>query len=1060
MIFDRFGKTKKVKSSKIPSVSDVSHGEVTMPHHMAAKLSEHEILMLLEKMLDDMNLVEEKKGPIRSKDIDTKRGMVIQWLNKTSIVKGEQAKTPQQFILDLQTLLRKEEAIRGEASRELLAMLSSLKVSLTSNPLSWVQNFGREGLDILLRILNNCYDHGKNSDVENKMKHEIIRCLKAFMNNTYGITDMFERENGIVTLCRAIDPSNKAMMTDTVKLVAAVCLLGNGHERVLEALTVCHEKWLQQQLCLFTDEQKKNAVLPVGSSRFDAIIEGLRSGEKYTQLRVACLQLVNALICTPDEVDFRMHLRNEIMRAGLIHNFTDLKKSQNEELKIQLAVFEDHRDIDFDELVGRYCDVKQEFEDPADIFEFIRCSISGTPSEPFFLSILQHLLSIRDDEWARPQYYKLIEECVSQIILHKSGMDPDFGYRRRFEIEVDPLIDHMIDKSKLEESEKKMNDFQKQYDEELILRQETDMKLKNKTNELDEMKKKMKDLEKIKDDLEEKIKSGVTITTESSASIPPPPPIGGIPPPPPIGGIPPPPPVGGIPPPPPVGGIPPPPPVGGIPPPPPVGGIPPPPPAFGVPPPPPAAGGKGFLGGLLNKGPKRKDYKPDIVMKKLNWGQLKANDLNDKSIWNHFNEDQFENVDLLTRLGATFGQKKNIKKTVVQEKPQKKQKELRVLDGKAAQNLSIFLGTLKVSYSQLKTMILEVSNELDEALVNNLIKQLPESDIVASLKDFKKQYDDLTEAEKFLCTLSDVKRLNVRLSHIKFMRQYNELLTDIKPEIVSVTAACQDLLSGKRLQNFIYLLLFIGNYQNSGSRNAKSIGFDLSFLKKLKDTKNNENSGTMLNFLATYIDENKDKRCADVHGFIEDLKHIPKASRVSEDQLAKNVGQIKTQLKKLEKDVDAFAKIKDKDDKFAEVMKDFVSKSTEKFSLISDMHENMQKAYKDVAQLYNINTKKKNMEEFFSDLNEFRSDYLNAVKENQRRKELEEKQRKAKLAKEKAEREKEERKRRKNAIEIGDINADKDGEGVLDNLLDVISTGEVFNKKRKRTPRNEKSRCP
>ena len=113
------------------------------------------------------------------------------------------------------------------------------------------------------------------------------------------------------------------------------------------------------------------------------------------------------------------------------------------------------------------------------------------------------------------------------------------------------------------------------------------------------------------------------------------------------------------------------------------------------------------------------------------------------------------------------------------------------------------------------------------------------------------------------------------------------------------------------------------------------------------------------------------------------------------------MGQIKTQLKKLEKDVDAFAKIKDKDDKFAEVMKisfwinifcvffyllnlyksltlhhDFVSKSTEKFSLISDMHENMQKAYKDVAQLYNINTKKKNMEEFFSDLNEFRSDYL------------------------------------------------------------------------------------
>ena len=48
---------------------------------------------------------------------------------------------------------------------------------------SWVQNFGRDGLDILLRILNEIYDHDRTSDTDSKMKHEIIRCLKAFMNN-------------------------------------------------------------------------------------------------------------------------------------------------------------------------------------------------------------------------------------------------------------------------------------------------------------------------------------------------------------------------------------------------------------------------------------------------------------------------------------------------------------------------------------------------------------------------------------------------------------------------------------------------------------------------------------------------------------------------------------------------------------------------------------------------------------------------------------------------------------------------------------------------------------
>lgn len=34
-----------------------------------------------------MNLAEEKKEPLRSKDLQIKRGMVVQWLNKTSIVK-------------------------------------------------------------------------------------------------------------------------------------------------------------------------------------------------------------------------------------------------------------------------------------------------------------------------------------------------------------------------------------------------------------------------------------------------------------------------------------------------------------------------------------------------------------------------------------------------------------------------------------------------------------------------------------------------------------------------------------------------------------------------------------------------------------------------------------------------------------------------------------------------------------------------------------------------------------------------------------------------------------
>lgn len=40
----------------------------------------------------------------------------------------------------------------------------------------------------------------------------------------------------------------------------------------------------------------------------------------------------------------------------------------------------------------------------------------------------------------RSQYYKLIEECISQIVLHKNGVDPDFRHTKRFDIDVEPLL--------------------------------------------------------------------------------------------------------------------------------------------------------------------------------------------------------------------------------------------------------------------------------------------------------------------------------------------------------------------------------------------------------------------------------------------------------------------------------------------------------------------------------------------------------------------------------------------------------------------------------------------
>ena len=54
-----------------------------------------------------------------------------------------------------------------------------------------------------------------------------------------------------------------------------------------------------------------------GRDRFVPIIMGLGMRDNQP-MQVANIQLVNAIVSTADELDFRLHLRNEIMRTGLI----------------------------------------------------------------------------------------------------------------------------------------------------------------------------------------------------------------------------------------------------------------------------------------------------------------------------------------------------------------------------------------------------------------------------------------------------------------------------------------------------------------------------------------------------------------------------------------------------------------------------------------------------------------------------------------------------------------------------------------------------------------------
>uniref|UniRef100_A0A8C3RQM3 Diaphanous-related formin 3 n=1 Tax=Chelydra serpentina TaxID=8475 RepID=A0A8C3RQM3_CHESE len=859
------------------------------------------------ELLHYMNLNEDRKTPLREKDLIIKKEMVMQYISTASkavsILKSSRQITAQEFIVELKS---------GATDERLVTCLESLRVSLTSNPVSWVENFGREGLGLLLDVLERLVETKPQDRVVKRNQHKIVQCLKAFMNNKYGLERIMGEERSLSLLARAIDSRQTNMMTDVVKLLSAICIIGEESilEKILEAVT--------------TVAEERNI------DRFSPIVEGLQ--DNSVQLQVACMQLINALVTSPDDLDFRLHIRNEFMRSGLKEILPQLSCIKNDALDIQLKVFNEHKEEDMIEFSHRLEDIRSELEYPFrtnDVYNMVWNTVKDTSAEGYFLSILQHLLLIRNDYFIRPQYFKLIEECVSQIVLHRSGTDPDFTYRKKLDVNFSHLIDVCVDKAKIEEFEERASELSRKVSnfEYGSIPHGSDVHFLPS------------------------IQGGTSIPPSAAAApeqlLPPPPTAsfnGAVPPPPP------------------------PPPLpflngSGMP------------PSFGAPPPPPPPG----LPGVQWSPPPRtlpfglkpkKEFKPEITMKRLNWSKIRPHEMTENCFWLIADEDKYENADLLCKLEFTFCCQKKVKKEEedFEEKKsiKKRIKELKVLDPKIAQNLSIFLGSFRVPYEEIKMMILEV----DETQLAETMIQLENHCCIISL------------------LMSNVKRLQTRLSAILFKLQFEEQVNNIKPDIMAVSAACEEIKKSKSFSKLLELVLLIGNYMNAGSRNAQTFGFNLSSLCKLKDTKSADQKTTLLHFLVEICEE----KYPDVLNFVEDLHHLDKASKVSAENLEKNLRQMERQLQQLEKDLKIFPPSDDIHDKFQ------------------------------------------------------------AAKENIRRREAEEKQRRTRIAKEKAEKEKFERQQKKKRLL--EMKTEGDETGVMDSLLEALQSGAAFRDRRKRTPRN------
>ncbi|EDV21490.1 uncharacterized protein TRIADDRAFT_60005 [Trichoplax adhaerens] len=705
-------------------------------------------------------------------------------------------------------------------------------------------------------------------DRQGKMEMLISHMRRTGVIDDQVSTDRPQSPKDYVTVLERLDSSEHLLKT---LYALRVSLTGQpiswlqgfgmeGAEQIVRHLEQCLKSHDVAMEALTLAAEEKG----VGIQRFEPIIPCLTKAENPSA-KIACIQFVNAIVATPSDLYFRTHLRNEIMKIGFSDALQPLRELDIEDLTVQLDIFDEHREEDFIELCHHFDDG---LVDKAKVEEF-----------DSKIGVLERQVEIQETK------------------------------RLEVETKLNQVQDNLVKST--EKYEREVKDLQQQ----LVGSAEALAKAKQQI-ELAEAK--VAELSKA--------------NASASAGPPPPPsPPGGPemaapPPPPPPPGMaapPPPPPPPGMaappPPPPPPGapGMPPPPP-----PPPGAPGMPPPPPPGipGGPPPPP-----GFIRPPSNvpEGvtPKKK-YPRGVPMKRCNWTKINPRNIKRNTFWAECKDYKYESNDLFASLTTNFATKRiEAKKTTsedVTDQPSKKRiKELRVLDGKSAQNLAILIGAVKMDYGQFKHVILSVDeSQLSLQTLQQLSKYLPSAEQLGVLSELKSDYDNLNDMEQFAVVMSSIKRLGPRLNSMIFKMKFNEDIADIKPDIVNVSSACNEVKSSQGFKRLLEMVLLIGNYMNAGSRNEQSYGFELNFLTKLSNTKSTDNKMTLLHFITKIAEE----KYPDIFAFQSELVHVEKASRVSEDLVQVALNSLNKELKKLEAEVEHSERFTDPEDRFHEVM--------------------------------------------------------------------------------------------------------------------------------------------
>uniref|UniRef100_A0A4W5QB96 Formin-like 3 n=1 Tax=Hucho hucho TaxID=62062 RepID=A0A4W5QB96_9TELE len=251
--------------------------------------------------------------------------------------------------------------------QESTKVLRELEISLRTNHIGWVREFLNDenrGLDILVEYLSfaqcamgeeisldkakswsrsiedlhqgstqpfcNTLVPPNSKTIKNSRLvsqkddvHVCIMCLRAIMNYQYGFNLVMSHAHAVNEIALSLNNRNSRTKALVLELLAAVCLVRGGHEIILSAFDnfkeVCKEK-----------------------HRFEKLMDYFRVEDGNIDFMVACMQFINIVVHSVEDMNFRVHLQYEFTKLGLDDYLETSKYTESDKLSVQIQAYLDN----------------------------------------------------------------------------------------------------------------------------------------------------------------------------------------------------------------------------------------------------------------------------------------------------------------------------------------------------------------------------------------------------------------------------------------------------------------------------------------------------------------------------------------------------------------------------------------------------------------------------------------------------------------------------------------------------------------------------------------------